>query len=86
MSLDNADSTVLGTSRGCVSKSEAIAVVGSETATCGTTSLDIARSFSEEMPAATATVYACSCEGEDCNKGLVCPCAPKGGAFFLRFI
>ena len=35
MFLDNADSKVLGTSRVCVSKSEAIAVVGSETATVG---------------------------------------------------
>ena len=68
---------MLGTSRGCVSKAEGAAVVGSETATCGTTNLAIAKSFSEDMPAATATVFACSCEGEDCNKGLVCPCAPK---------
>ena len=74
---------MLGTSRNCVSKLEATAVVGSESASCGTSSLEIAKSLSENMPVATASVHGCTCEGEDCNKAMICPCAPKGGMLTL---
>ena len=71
---------LLGTSQRCMSKDDLHVYTASDKKTCGTNSWEIIRDQElTELPEGTGNVYACSCDGDDCNEDLECPCLPDGG-------